>query len=89
MQETFEENKDSANKISKEEKQLNLRSTIEKRKFDYRIERRPIAWLVSLLLIVLAIIILAITAIGIFGQNSFIGGWSTFVTVVLASPLLV
>lgn len=74
--------------INTDEKRLKLILDIEEKKFNHRIARRPVAWFVALLLFILAIIILAIAAIGIFGVTSFVGGWSTFVTVVLVITLI-
>ena len=55
---------------------------IEEKKFHYKVERRPIIWYLTLLIIILAIIILAISAFDIFGVTSSIFGWAIFITIV-------
>ncbi len=79
MQEDSEQDIDFKElEINTDEKRLKLVLEIEEKKFHYRIARRPVGWFWALLLINLAIIILAIAAIGIFGDISFIGGWVKF-----------
>ena len=61
-----------------EEEHLKLVLEIEEKKFHHRIARRPVALYWVLLLTNLAIIILAISAYGIFGSGSFIAAWASF-----------
>jgi len=71
IQAKVEENEDSGlNPLEK------VKLEIEEKTFHYKVARRPLVWYLTILIINLSIIFLAIAAIGIFGGNSYIGGWA-------------
>src|SRR5438270_10848352 len=76
---------------SEDEKQdyLDLIMQIEAKRHEYRTKRRPLIRYRNIVIAFLLLLLGAITNIGIFGPNSYIGGWSILGIFVFGIPFLV
>ncbi|HKV01209.1 MAG TPA: DUF4231 domain-containing protein [Ktedonobacteraceae bacterium] len=70
----------------KEGEYVALLIELEEQKHNYKQELRPLLWYRNIFIAFFIVLISAIVTIGIFGQNTFIGGWATFV--IIASSII-
>ncbi len=64
------------NNETEQQEYLDLLMEIEEKKHEYKTKRRPMIWYRNIILLVLMLLLTAIANVGIFGPNSYIGGWS-------------
>jgi len=72
----------------KEGEYVALLMELEEQKHKHKQERRPLLWFRNICIVFFILLVSAVVAIGIFGQDTFIGGWATFVLVVCILTLL-
>lgn len=70
----------------KEGEYVALLMELEEQKHKHKQELRPLLWYRNIFIVFFIVLISAIVTIGIFGQNTFIGGWATFV--IIASSII-
>ena len=72
-----------------ESRQIETELALEKVKYQYKIQLRPLTWYIVMVGIILGITLIAIIAIGIFGgDKTYTGGWFIFLAFVCAALLL-
>ncbi len=64
---------------TEKERHLELLVEIEKKKHEYEVARRPLIWYRNIVISILLILIVSISILGIYGNNSYIAGWCTFI----------